>query len=44
MSDQFSEKSVERQISLDPSKSAVVVVDMLYDFFEDGGVLVLVGG
>ena len=44
MSDQFSEKRVERQISLDPSKTAVLVVDMLNDFFEDGGVMVLEGG
>lgn len=44
MSDQFSEKRVEREISLDPSKTAVLVVDMLNDFFEDGGVMVLEGG
>lgn len=44
MSDQFSEKRVEREISLDPFKTAVLVVDMLNDFFEDGGVMVLEGG
>jgi ureidoacrylate peracid hydrolase len=44
MSDQFSEKRVEREISLDPSKTAVLVVDMLNDFFEEGGVMVLEGG
>ena len=44
MSDQFSEKRVDREISLDPSKTAVLVVDMLNDFFEDGGVMVLEGG
>lgn len=44
MSDQFSEKRVEREISLDVSKTAVLVVDMLNDFFEDGGVMVLEGG
>jgi len=44
MSDQFSEKRVHREIKLDPRKTAVLVVDMVNDFFEENGVMVLEGG
>jgi ureidoacrylate peracid hydrolase len=44
MSDQFSEKRVYREIKLNTPKTAVLVVDMLNDFFEEGGVMVLEGG
>lgn len=44
MSDQFSEKRVYREIKLNKQKTAVLVVDMLNDFFEEGGVMVLEGG
>lgn len=44
MSDQFSEKRQHREIKLNPTKTAVLVVDMLNDFFEEGGVMVLSGG
>jgi ureidoacrylate peracid hydrolase len=44
MSDQFSEKRVQREITLDPGKTAILVVDMLNDFFEENGVMVLDGG
>jgi len=44
MSDQFSEKRVHREIKLDPRKTAILVVDMVNDFFEEDGVMVLEGG
>jgi len=44
MSDQFSEKRMYREIKIDPPKTAILVVDMLNDFFEEGGVMVLEGG
>jgi ureidoacrylate peracid hydrolase len=44
MSDQFSEKRVHREIKLDPRKTAILVVDMVNDFFEENGVMVLEGG
>jgi ureidoacrylate peracid hydrolase len=44
MSDQFSEKRQQREIRLDAQKTALLVVDMLNDFFEENGVMVLEGG
>ena len=44
MTDQFSEKRVQRTIQLDPKRTAILVIDMLNDFFEEGGVMVLEGG
>ena len=44
MSDQFSEKRTYRDIRLEAQKTAILVVDMLNDFFEEGGVMVLEGG
>ncbi|MEM7347553.1 MAG: isochorismatase family cysteine hydrolase [Chloroflexota bacterium] len=45
MQDQFSEKRVEQQpLTIDPANSAVLVVDMLNEFLEDGGLMVLPGG
>jgi ureidoacrylate peracid hydrolase len=45
MKDQFSEKRVEKsEINLDLNRTALLVVDMLNDFFEEGGAMVLPGG
>ncbi len=44
MKDDFSEKRIRRKLSFDPGRSAVLVVDMLNDFFKDGGAMVLQGG
>lgn len=47
-SNAFSEKQSERQrgkiTEFDPATTAVLVVDMLKDFFKDGGAMVLEGG
>ena len=44
----FSEKQSEQQrgtnIEFDPASTALLVVDMLKDFFDDGGAMVLEGG
>jgi ureidoacrylate peracid hydrolase len=43
--DVFSEKHVEEhQLSLDPRKTALIVVDMVNEFLEPGGNMVLPGG
>lgn len=45
MKDQFSEKRVAKQAAqIDVSRTALLVIDMLNDFFEDGGAMVLPGG
>lgn len=44
MEDQFSEKRVHKEFALDPERSAVLIVDMLNEFLEDGGVMVLPEG
>ena len=45
MKDQFSEKRVAKQTKqIDVSRTALLVIDMLNDFFEDGGAMVLPGG
>lgn len=45
MKDQFSEKRVEKQaLEIDIDRTALLVVDMLNDFFEEGGAMVLPGG
>ena len=44
MPDQFSEKRVEQSIELNPQRTAVLVVDMLNEFLEEGGKMVLAGG
>jgi ureidoacrylate peracid hydrolase len=41
----FSEKHVEeRQLKIDPARTALIVVDMVNEFFEPGGKMVLEGG
>ena len=43
--DAFSEKRIEAQpLALDPNRTAVIVVDMVNEFFEPGGKMVLEGG
>ena len=43
--DSFSEKRIqEQQLELDPKRTAVIVVDMVNEFFEPGGKMVLEGG
>lgn len=45
MKDQFSEKRIEKQgVKIDVDRTALLVVDMLNDFFEEGGAMVLPGG
>ena len=44
MEDQFSEKRVHTEFQMDPKHTAVLVVDMLNEFLEDGGLMVLPGG
>ena len=46
MKDSFSEKRKQssREISIDPAHAAVLVVDMLNDFFKPDGAMVLEGG
>lgn len=45
MKDQFSERRVEkREVKFDVNHTALLVVDMLNDFFEEGGAMVLPGG
>lgn len=44
MADKFSEHRVEDPLQLDPARTAVLVVDMVNDFFEEGGEMVLPGG
>ena len=43
--DAFSEqRSPEQPLALDPNRTAVIVVDMVNEFFEPGGQMVLAGG
>jgi ureidoacrylate peracid hydrolase len=43
--DAFSEKRMQAQpLELDPNRTAVIVVDMVNEFFEPGGKMVLEGG
>ena len=45
MKDQFSEKRIDgKEVRLDINRTALLVVDMLNDFFEEGGAMVLPGG
>jgi ureidoacrylate peracid hydrolase len=44
MSDQFSEQRVHHQLEIDPERTAVLVVDMLNEFLEEGGKMVLAEG
>lgn len=44
MPDQFSEKRVQREFHMDPRRTAVLVVDMVNEFLEDGGLMVLAEG
>ena len=44
MKDSFSEKRTIQQVDIDPRHSAILVVDMLNDFFKEGGAMVLEGG
>ena len=45
MKDRFSEKRVGKQaVEIDIDRTALLVVDMLNDFFEEGGAMVLSGG
>ena len=44
MQDQFSEKRVKSKLRIDPIRTAVLVVDMLNEFLEEGGLMVLPGG
>jgi ureidoacrylate peracid hydrolase len=45
MRDHFSEKRIEgKGIQLDINRTALLVVDLLNDFFEEGGAMVLPGG
>ena len=44
MQDSFSERRTEQTTKINPRHCAVLVVDMLNDFFKDGGEMVLEGG
>lgn len=44
MQDSFSEKRTDRIVDFKPQNCAILVVDMLNDFFKDGGAMVLEGG
>jgi ureidoacrylate peracid hydrolase len=44
MGESFSEKRVAEGLDFDPEKTAVLVVDMLNEFLEEGGVMVLPEG
>lgn len=45
MKDQFSEKRAQKKSTkLDLDHTALLVIDMLNDFFEEGGAMVLRGG
>ena len=44
MQDSFSEKRTDQMVDFKPQQCAVLVVDMLNDFFKDGGAMVLEGG
>lgn len=40
----FAEQRVASRLEFDPDRAAVLVIDMLNDFLEDGGAMVLSGG
>ena len=44
MKDSFSEKRTHQTVAFNPERAAVLVVDMLNDFFKPGGAMVLEGG
>ncbi len=44
MQDSFSEKRTDQRVDFNPQSCAILVVDMLNDFFKDGGAMVLEGG
>jgi ureidoacrylate peracid hydrolase len=44
MSDDFSERRMHQQLDFDPQHAAVLVVDMLNEFLEEGGLMVLAPG
>lgn len=44
LQDSFSERRMEQTTSLKPQHCAILVVDMLNDFFKEGGEMVLEGG
>jgi ureidoacrylate peracid hydrolase len=44
MQDSFSEKRTDQRVDFNPQSCAILVVDMLNDFFKDGGAMVLDGG
>jgi ureidoacrylate peracid hydrolase len=44
MEDSFSEKRISQELKIYPKHMAVLVVDMLNDFFKEGGAMVLEGG
>jgi len=45
VTDCFSEKRIPgQQLALNPQRTAVIVVDMVNEFFEPGGKMVLEGG
>ena len=44
MEDYFSEQRIKSEVKIEPSETALLVVDMVNDFFEEGGKMVLPGG
>jgi ureidoacrylate peracid hydrolase len=44
MEDYFSEQRIKTEAKIDPSETALLVVDMVNEFFEEGGKMVLPGG
>lgn len=44
MDEPFAEKRIRKTMDFDPSSTAVLVVDMLNDFLEDGGAMVMAEG
>ena len=44
MQDSFSEKRTDQRVDFNPQSCAILVVDMLNDFFKEGGAMVLEGG
>lgn len=43
-SEKLSDQAESKRLDFDPATTAVLVVDMLKDFFDDGGAMVLEGG
>ena len=44
MTDRFSEQRIHREPDFDPTRTALLVVDMVNDFLEEGGTMVLLEG